>query len=299
MPWGQLMSDGSKFAKKPLSTEERLSNLERRLDVILQRIGYYDNVLEEFSKIKNHLLDINQQIKEANQKNSSINSDIINNTNNTVRIKEYLDNKFLQIDKNIKDLNKNIKELDQFHIKNSSYLEEKISQLDKKPVYDQSAHERISFLSEQNKEFHKTINGINSEINRKTDPLNSKIEMISSQILRLITDREDVINRFNDFTRLNKDSSSKTSHSLKDEIATREGVLRCLINEKIDALREKLTSIIPDKSLKEEMNKKIDMVALDSSNAFLKSNNLSQQVIVLEKKIENINLLLKKYELNK
>lgn len=67
---------------------------------------------------------------------------------------------------------------------------------------------------------------------------------------------------------------------------------------------QKLSAIQPiekkEKIEQTELGKiysKIELASLDSSNAVLKSNNSAQQITLLEKKIENIFLLLKKHEL--
>lgn len=52
-------------------------------------------------------------------------------------------------------------------------------------------------------------------------------------------------------------------------------------------------------SAKSEIEKKMQSIELDASNAVLKSSNADQQIKLLERKIENISLQLKNYELSK
>lgn len=52
-------------------------------------------------------------------------------------------------------------------------------------------------------------------------------------------------------------------------------------------------------SVKNEIFEKLEMASFDAQNAVLKSNNVDQQIKVQERKIENIILQIKKYELTK
>ena len=52
-------------------------------------------------------------------------------------------------------------------------------------------------------------------------------------------------------------------------------------------------------SVKAALFKEIEALALDGKNAYLKSNNCATQLALLEKKLENLNLLIKKHELTK
>ena len=54
----------------------------------------------------------------------------------------------------------------------------------------------------------------------------------------------------------------------------------------------------PNESLRSEFDKKLESAILDSKNATVRTQNSDQKITLLEKKIESINLLLKKYELN-
>lgn len=51
-------------------------------------------------------------------------------------------------------------------------------------------------------------------------------------------------------------------------------------------------------NLKSEVLKKLEVIGIDCMNAVLKAGNISNQIPMLEKRIENIMLILKKYELN-
>lgn len=52
-------------------------------------------------------------------------------------------------------------------------------------------------------------------------------------------------------------------------------------------------------AVKKELSHMLDSVSLDGKNALLTAKNTAQQALLLEKKIENLYLLLKQYDLNK
>lgn len=51
-------------------------------------------------------------------------------------------------------------------------------------------------------------------------------------------------------------------------------------------------------SLKKELLEKVDLIAMDGSNSLLRSTNNEKQIMLIEKKIENLYLMLKKIDLN-
>lgn len=72
------------------------------------------------------------------------------------------------------------------------------------------------------------------------------------------------------------------------------------VSQDIQALKDSFSSLPdPTESLRTEFTKKLEGVSLDAKNAALRTQNSDQKIVLVEKKIENINLLLKKYELDK
>lgn len=51
-------------------------------------------------------------------------------------------------------------------------------------------------------------------------------------------------------------------------------------------------------NFRNELLKKLEVIGIDCMNAVLKAGNISNQIPMLEKRIENISLILKKYEIN-
>jgi len=74
--------------------------------------------------------------------------------------------------------------------------------------------------------------------------------------------------------------------------------LECKIAKAIDDLRNELTSKPSDLvDFKNDILKKLEAIALDASSANLRSQNSDKKVFLLEKQLENAQLLIKKLEL--
>lgn len=72
------------------------------------------------------------------------------------------------------------------------------------------------------------------------------------------------------------------------------------IGEKIDAAKTELAAhSSPIDAMRDDLLKKIEDMSIDGRNAVLKAGNSSQQIAIIEKKIENILLTLKKIDLSK
>ncbi len=83
---------------------------------------------------------------------------------------------------------------------------------------------------------------------------------------------------------------------LKTEIQN----LRSHFDSKLNAQREEVLnrpSDIPD--LRKEFDKKLELVELNGQNSILRSSNNEKQILLVERKIENIYQLIKKIELSK
>ena len=92
-------------------------------------------------------------------------------------------------------------------------------------------------------------------------------------------------------------------------VANRNNAIN-LISERIESIKKEFVdkiAAIPIPEFKEsipesriaKIESQLEMIALDAKNAFLKSGNVDMQSQLHQKKIENIQLLLKQHELNK
>jgi vacuolar-type H+-ATPase subunit I/STV1 len=119
-----------------------------------------------------------------------------------------------------------------------------------------------------------------SEISSAKSAQGSEISKLAIRIESYIADLE---------TRI-----SKLHHSVSITCDT----LAKKVDEIIGKAKEELSSAPSIEAIKSEVMKKLETVSIDSANASLKASNSAQQIYLLEKKLENLALLLKKHELS-
>lgn len=103
-------------------------------------------------------------------------------------------------------------------------------------------------------------------------------------------------------TELNSRISSmeQSQSEFKDEINRLINQFASRCDLKIQQLADEIAnkpSEIP--AVKDELNTRIDVVSMDSSNAILRSSNCEKHLQLIEKKIENLYLLIKKFDLDR
>jgi len=293
------MSDAKKFAKTTLSPEDRLEDVERKFDVIIQRIQAYDRVLEEFSSLKAQVANCQQIVRDAFSDFQKSKQDF---NQSSVSLKAQQANvsvKLAALDGADQSTIQKIDQVEQFMKYANLQLRSDLDQLSSRPVFDKKAHEKISDLSQDTKESLDGVISVHKSLNKDLAGCNEKIEYLASQIQNILATRNDMKDQFAEFTKANKASHANSVNELKDVIQTRDGVMKCYVQQKIEELSQKISAMLPEKTLKDDLIKKIESVSMDGANAFLKSDNTAKQVLILEKKLENISLLLKKHELNK
>jgi chromosome segregation ATPase len=100
-----------------------------------------------------------------------------------------------------------------------------------------------------------------------------------------------------------EDSFTSSLENLKEVFANRIDTMhRSLQNYVTATIKEKLPSLDLDKivaTTRDQIKKEIDLIATDASNASLKYNNVSAEINIITKKIENIYLLIRKLEISK
>jgi chromosome segregation ATPase len=120
----------------------------------------------------------------------------------------------------------------------------------------------------------------------KTSDHADRLDSIETSIVNLSKKIGDLTNLPNV---MNDNVASMLSKTKEDTVSS--------VDTKLKALKDEL-SASPDaiKNVRDEFVKKIEGVALDGSNAVLRSSNSERKIVILEKKIENIYLLLQKLE---
>lgn len=299
------MSDGKKFSKTDsnLTPEQRLEEVERKFNVIQERIQAYDQVLSEFKKINSDLNLIKESL-DINKKNYHILNELLSERT------EILNSQMITLHKNNESFNFHVNEQSKFNENISTRLGEEcgkfyrdiellkmhVSNVD---VEHSKTRDVTDTLEKSLSDLKKWFSSIKEEILNltqqhlilKSDTKTSHIEL-KSQIERLIYSFQEMP-QFNEW-------ATKIYIKVCNEINEKQKAFYFELDKRSQQLKEQLASDpYTADSVKKILKDEMDALAMDGKNAYLKATNATQQIQLLEKKVENINLILKKYELNR
>jgi hypothetical protein len=299
------MSDGKKFSKTDsnLTPEQRLEEVERKFSVILERIQAYDQVLTEFANIHSNLnfanqnyltleSSLNEKQEFLNKSIENINSTLSNVIRNISLITNMVNEQKTLYEQSLNNLRNvcnqsttgvdlvktqvNNVNMDQIKIRNSySALEKRLLDLEK---YLSQKYTQLDTFSQKHDMLEKDVKLNHSLLKTQIDQILSSFQEIPQFNEWATKIHIKICNEINDKQKQFYYELDKRSQQLKDQLAS-----------------DPYTAESVKKILKDEM----DALAMDGKNAYIKASNAAQQIQMLEKKVENINLILKKYELSK
>jgi chromosome segregation ATPase len=298
------MSDGKKFAAKALlSAEDRLTEIERKYSVIQERIQAYDAVLSEFQSLKSDL-------KQLKASNASLVASFNSITEDTRVKMDVLTGQIQTFKGKYEYITKSLEENKESFCKFSAKTNQNFIDFDK---FVSKIKDQVSSCLEQNAE----ITKIQSDYQLCLNTIARPIGLTKAGLDKLTADHI----RFKDSTEasqaaLTKEISKLTASvaalpslqewsnklygRVQQELTYREKQATAYVDKKVESLAKDFDSNpLSAEGVKNALFKEIEALALDGKNAYLKSNNCATQITLLEKKLENINLLIKKYELNK
>lgn len=298
------MSGGKRFsADQVLSAEERLDEMERKYSVIQERIQAYDQIINEFEILKKESKELKShcnQLENLTAKESgNLLSKIVelsnyldqlkkSNENNYSIIQQFGTNHILQINKINEDINNYTLGLRDLS-KDANENNKRIDVLSKSVSLLNSS---LKTTSNKVEDFSESL----ANIAKKHDSLKKEISTVSASNIAFSQQSEHLIHKIPDFKDWASQVLVKTDASLQDvRLELKNKISTGIENVRTELKEDPLTVDF----IKKEFKNSLESLALDSKNAYLKSNNSSQQIQLLEKKIENINLTLKKYELSK
>jgi hypothetical protein len=299
------MSDGKKFVKSDvnLTPEQRLDELERKYSVIQERIQKYNQVLVEFANINSDLnahkkridsleIELESWICHSKQIINEIigtmgqqskNNGLMVNTleeqkNSHQKLSHYVQECFGTLYRDSELLKVQVHDVDIEHIKTRDFstgLEKTLLDL-KKFILDFKDNS-LNLKSDFN------------DFKRKTDQVHADLK---SQMDHLLGSFQEMP-QFNEW-------ATKIYIKVCNEINDKQKAFYLELDKRSQQLKEQLASDpYTAESVKTILKSEMDKLAMDGKNAYLKAANAAQQIQLLEKKVENINLILKKYELNK
>ena len=286
--------------------EGRVIGLEMRVPVLIQRIQAYDQLIEDLKAIKIAFSDMS---KAQNIHNDS-----------TKKFIEFFNEFKAQNDFKHKNSHEQKVELENKLDKHSRDIENlksvieanRCGLMDVKNLSENLQNQiKSNCLSREQFDRHKLENSLN--IGNLIDEKNTISNKLSEHIDKSKTILEQNERRFQEIFSLKKESEffEESLKDLKSLISRTKSEMVDLIDKESKSKMSKIESDIQelkknvDESvnlpsvIKTEINNKIENALLDAGNAVLKASNSAQKIVVLEKKIENLYLLVNKLELNK
>ena len=299
------MSDGKKFVKTDsnLTPEQRLEELERKYSVIQERIQTYNHVLVEFGNISSDLNAIKRSFLEM--KKSISDSFELNNvdiSNIRARISELCQlsakdhnsiNEQAVLHKQTDDLLKttskaNQHDIDVLHANVAINAREQAKTAQSLYSLDKSLSDLNKFVLHQGQRLD-NLSANHVDLKTKHENLRTDYQAKIDQLMSSFQEMPE----FNEW-------ATKIYIKVCNEINDKQKAFYLELDKRSQQLKEQLASDpYTAESVKRILKNEMDTMALDGKNAYLKAANAAQQIQLLEKKVENINLILKKYELNK
>jgi chromosome segregation ATPase len=306
------MSDGKFFnlLDSQQSDSDRISELERLWPFIRKKVQEYEQVISEFNSVKPLIQILKKEIVEHCEKQFDQFSQELKSLRSFLQ--ENMKENQLECKAIKKELSESV-ERELSHHDSSSKFIKKFDDVEKRLEKILNSHGEIENLvvkkhdlethAKYSKEAHENI----FQRLKYLESLPGKQERISENIKLAL---ETVENKISESNRMIGSQNSKmsaieekcqSSHdSLKNELRTSFDNLSEWMDSKILQSKNEAKNPIPLIDLaKNEIYKKMEAMEFDSKNAILKSNNCSQQIAILEKKMENLSLLFKKMELDK
>jgi hypothetical protein len=307
------MSDCKRFGPTEdydKSPEERLAEVERLWPIIQGKLQAYDKVLSEFDGVKASFDPLKSSLESQKEelKNFLLSNDKI--------LKEFVTQKFdylqnqgqylsIDLDKFKESYSLSIQDIFKRHELLSCLISDasaRVSSLqsDVKAKASKDDHkayvdDKVKTLQDQVVSFSFKADALDERIQQ------NKIEKIQDDSLRysLISQMNEKVKHCDDLKKFVEDSLN----SISESIQMKHAHLLSQVESSLSQAKSDISnSSDPSKALdvlRSDFMKKVEGMALDTSNALLKSANSSQQILILEKKIENIFLILKKFELSK
>jgi chromosome segregation ATPase len=297
------MSDGKKFAPKNVaSAEERLTEVERKYSVIQERIQAYDMVLEEFRALKAELK-ANRKIIEAFVSASGSVFDELRTKIDTYPAQfQILHAKTESISKAIEDQKNYVGKFASNNNKIINDFNEIVSKIKEQVATSLSENGKLNARLPQ-------IEASLSNLNKSNLSTKTAVDKLTEDHIKCKDASEDFQSAIaKDIAKLKQTISNLPSLQewantlyarFQQDMGYRDKQATAYVDKKVSDLGKTFEeNPLSAQGVKAALFNEIQALALDGKNAYLKSNNIASQLALLEKKLENLNLLFKKHQLN-
>jgi chromosome segregation ATPase len=286
--------------KEPL---DRILELERVWPIIQEKLKSYDGIFEEIQSLKKQLSSV-EGIRDSFKRENESLHDYIDDITRLFQSKfdilaGHLDSIKKTADTNSNDL-KDFKKDVQTNIWNTNNsvvavqntVEDKFSKsaskanLDSHKSYiDSKIEQLISEMDSMHKK-HADLAVVLSSLRNGIATMKEDFEEKNKRTTDIESQNSNLLTAFENFKTFTSTSIYSQVQKVEQKVISLENGIKTSISS--------VESSIP--SVKDEIYKKLEGVALDGSNAVLRSNNSANQIALLEKKIENLSLRMKALE---
>jgi chromosome segregation ATPase len=299
------VSDGRGYALKFVSqtADEIISETQRKYDVIIGRLQAYDSLIRDHKQLSESVESMQEKLEELPEdlaRHGGAVSVILTTIFKDIR---ELQDSIKRVESTaaapIEDLRKSDKELDE---KTSSIIKWLISlqsdcnknEILINDLFDESnqikeKHSKLDLsISESNNKLHKherVHEHLESKIAASEDRVRTLLDQFQNKFSSLLGLEE----RIKEFQKDIESKILRLNVNVRDDVQKLSLSLEMRHKENLEGLE----------SNKADCKKLITDNFIDIKNSQIKFDNINKQLTLLEKKIENINLLLKKYELDK
>lgn len=150
----------------------------------------------------------------------------------------------------------------------------------------------------------KSLKEVNNDLSKRIEKNDSKIVSIEKSISNDRGELEGVLGEYKQCILDQNREGIRLSKKINEQGNEVVVALKDFDKSIKEWTEKKILEMLPKdnssyfETLKSDLLKKLEVVGIDCMNAVLKAGNISNQIPMLEKRIENISLILKKYELN-
>lgn len=300
------MNLGKSYIKAPLSEEQRLEEVERKFDVILEKIQRYDEVLDKFVILQKELYNLasKQKTMEEKANQALITHDVqLSGISSQLKQSDFqqrnLGSNFSElgkkVDSNKEEMSKKLSEL----LGNSERLKNEIVKCENRFVLNVRFDELLNHIDKEFDFVKNEIFDVQKQDGFKDQKISNHSAKISELENRFNAQNLDLIHK--------KFEASLDAHkkATKDDILTAMTISTNRMLDLKDSLQIDLSNMKKEilgtpsalETTRKEIMNKLEMTSLDATNATIKTGNAQKKLDLLEKKIEMINLIMQKNDI--
>lgn len=298
------MSGGRNFAPKvELSEAERLSDVERKYDVIRERIQLYDSIVQQFSAMKKHLEDFSKKddlVKALEAQKKDLHSMFMANQ----AVVQGASERIGWSEADIRKLNKAVEDLRVLLGTSVQQLSGSIVEVDKKvpqaavgKAEDKDLQEFKILYADQFHDLKRLMQAqdkVTEEMKQEVQALLEGLQDHNEKFVEQAKSTQAITIWLNSF----EEKMQKKFTSLMEVWDANQKDFQEKVRKDLKTAKDEIVGTPSSNAAVEaRIMNRLEMATLDGSNAVTVARNSAEKIKLLEKKIEGLTAQLQKYEL--